>query len=136
MQQSVKQSSFLSPQLLIRTQLAAEGEGFCFFGNLRAFRNELMLMGARGTWATGGGVSNTFYTRQEDEGRDRKKKERKKEVEIPTGERRTRNLLKEAGECVQRRTDGCYDTDSSAAPVHGALLHEGPNGRIRGPGDY
>lgn len=25
-------------------------------------------------------------------------------------------------------TDGCYDTDGSAAPVDG---HEGPNGRIR-----
>ncbi|KAK2903718.1 hypothetical protein Q8A67_008431 [Cirrhinus molitorella] len=40
----------------------------------------------------GGGVSNTFFTRQEDERRDRKKKERNKEVEIPTRERRTPNL--------------------------------------------
>lgn len=31
----------------------------------------------------------------------------------------------------ESETDGCYDTDGSAAPVDG---HEGPNGRIRVPG--
>lgn len=74
-------------------------------------------------------MSNTFFTRQEDEGRDRKKKERKKEVQIPTGERRTLKFVE------RRLRDGCYDTDGGADSVDGALLHyEGPNGRIRGRG--
>ncbi len=47
-------------------------------------------MGPRGTWAMGGEACQTpFHKTQEDEGRDRKKKERKKAVQIPTRERQT-----------------------------------------------
>lgn len=68
------------------------GRGILFFRKLATVSKRADASGARGTWATGGGVSNTFYTRQEDERRDRKKKEEKKKVEVPTGEQQTPNL--------------------------------------------
>ncbi len=102
------------------------GRGILFFRKLASVSKRADADGSEGHVGDGGGgVSNTFFTRQEDEGRDRKKKERKKEVQIPTGERRNLKFVE------RRLRDGCYDADS----VDGALLHyEGPNGRIRGRG--